>query len=207
MENKVEEKVSARSLFQALLGSQYNLPSLKSVEKEVAGQENVEKTVFNKEEFSEVAQIYLDAGIAKKKTEALYDASKMYLLSVVTDNGEKAGKDLKHMQIETQDFIVLDQRAETKSVKTAEAVALLEKNKFSDKIKTTVSIEVKDGVDTTKIPETLLKQLDKYFTLTKTESVAKESMEELFAEKKISKEEFDNCMVVKVSHTVKVTKK
>ena len=154
-------------------------------------------------EFDIAAGSYFEAVKAEKDAKRVKDATKGFLTETA-----KYGKEVtaSTTELETENYYIKDTNKKLKKV-TKEAVGVLESKDLAEHIKSTVVVEVKQGVDAAKIPAKLLKDMEKYFNFPVTKEVTAAKILELFETDKLSKAEYESCLTFTSSHTIKVEKK
>ena len=146
---------------------------------------------------------YYEAVKAEKEAKRTKDKTKGFL---VETSSYGTAVTASTTELETTNYYIKDTNKKLKKV-TEEAVSILENKKLDEHIKSTVTVVVNEGVDTSKIPAKLLKDMEKYFNFPVAKEVVASKIIELFETELLTQDEFDKCLTFTASHTIKVEKK
>lgn len=110
----------------------------------------------------------------------------------------------RHKEIVCEDCTLKKEVRVAVTVKDVPAVTLLESHGRSELIDTNSTISIRKGVSPKIIPKELLKQMDEYFDIEVTKTVAKDNLSMLVQDGTITEEEFKSVTAEKETAAFKV---
>ncbi len=156
---------------------------------------------IDEKELANLSRTYLDNTKLLKNIEEFVSNAKSYLLQVVDKFGTADG----NHKVMSVDGITIKDQVALRKAPIATAGEYLENKGFKDVITVKNIINLKAGVDSSKIPKKILDSLDQYFDIKKEVSVDKDSIELLYKNSKITDEEYNSLLTVTKTHTLKVS--
>ncbi len=153
----------------------------------------------------ELAEEYLGIDGQVKTLDVQKKGLKAELFNRLDDHGNPHGKDQKHLKIDTENYRIIKQARSTKTVHQDVALELFDEKGIDD-FEVDSIITVKSGVDVTKIPSKLIKEINKFFSIENRRTVSKQSLEHQFNKGKIDHKEYKACISEAISHSLKIDK-
>ncbi len=160
-------------------------------------------TTYKKMALAKLAQEFVDAKEQEKELKAVLTGSKVELSARVLAKGKKCGKTMKSFELTAGSYNAKMEARVSIAVDNDVAVKIFNKKKIDD-FEVTSTIEVRNGIDPSKIPAKLLKDVNKYFSITVHKSVSKEVLKSKFESGDIGPKDYKACVNETVTYALKV---